>query len=98
MFGSQLIMTDDILERLVELAHFGQVSDLVSIHTRLSWRYTDLWGTQVLDIIKKHFPPIEPVAPRPALQPAGPSTVHRPSDVLSTAPQVHVTQNNHAAR
>jgi len=41
-FGPQLIMTDDILERFVELAHFKQVSDLASIHTQVSWRYIDL--------------------------------------------------------
>ncbi|KAI9437344.1 hypothetical protein BJY52DRAFT_1196608 [Lactarius psammicola] len=34
MFGPQLIMTDDVLERLVGLAHFKQVSDLASIHAQ----------------------------------------------------------------
>ncbi|KAH9165888.1 hypothetical protein EDB89DRAFT_265453 [Lactarius sanguifluus] len=41
MYGPQLIMTDDILERFVELAHFEEVSDLASIHTQVSWRYID---------------------------------------------------------
>ncbi|KAH9033507.1 hypothetical protein EDB85DRAFT_2289393 [Lactarius pseudohatsudake] len=56
MYGPQLIMTDDILERFVELAHFEEVSYLASIHAQVSWRYIDRWGAQVLDIIKTHTP------------------------------------------
>ncbi|KAI9434782.1 P-loop containing nucleoside triphosphate hydrolase protein [Lactarius indigo] len=88
MFGPQLIMTDDVLERLVELAHFEQVSDLASIHAQVSWRYTDRWGAEILDIIEKHIPPVNAGLSRPALQPAGnlpgPSTVQRLSVAQST--------------
>src|SRR6266702_5953121 len=88
-FRSQLIMTNDVLERLVGLAHFKQVSNLASIHTQVSWQYSDLWGTHILDIIKKHFPAsIDHASSIPVLQPAknllGSSAVHRPSNDLST--------------
>ncbi|KAF8264330.1 P-loop containing nucleoside triphosphate hydrolase protein [Lactarius quietus] len=56
MYGSQLIMTDNILECLVELAHFNQLVDLASIKAQVNWCYSDLWGTQILEIIKKHAP------------------------------------------
>ena len=39
MFGSQLIMTDEILERILDLAHFGQIDTLVMLQTQVSWRY-----------------------------------------------------------
>ena len=92
MFGPQLIMTDDVLDRLVGLAHFGKVSDLASIHTQVSWRHIDIWGADILNIIKKYFPDVEPIvepdSPRPVLQASenlpGPSS--RPSNTLSTAP------------
>ncbi|KAH9038084.1 hypothetical protein EDB85DRAFT_2142089 [Lactarius pseudohatsudake] len=56
MYGSQLIMTDDLLERLVELAHFNQLTDLASLKAQVNWRYIDMWGTQILELIKEHAP------------------------------------------
>ncbi|KAH9031299.1 hypothetical protein EDB84DRAFT_1246291, partial [Lactarius hengduanensis] len=88
MFGPQLIMTDDVLDRLVVLAHFQQVLDLASIHAQVSWRYTDRWGAEILEIIEKHFPPINAGSSRPALQPVenmpGPSAVQGSSALQST--------------
>ncbi|KAH9010896.1 P-loop containing nucleoside triphosphate hydrolase protein [Lactarius pseudohatsudake] len=88
MFGPQLIMTDNVLDRLVVLAHFQQVPDLASIHAQVSWRYTDRWGAEILDIIEKHFPLINAGSSRPALKPVenmpGPSTVQGSSAVQST--------------
>ena len=91
MFGPQLIMTDDVLDRLVGLAHSGRVSDLASIHTQVSWQHIDIWGTEILDIVKQYFPDdVEPASPRPALQDfenlPGPSTIHGPSNTRSKAP------------
>ncbi|KAI9429071.1 hypothetical protein H4582DRAFT_1771638, partial [Lactarius indigo] len=101
MFGPQLIMTDDVLERLVELAHFEQVSDLASIHAQVSWRYTDRWGAEILDIIEKHIPPVNAGLSRPALQPAGnlprPSTVQR-SSVAQSTPSSNDPKLPHARR
>ena len=42
MYRSQLIMTDNILERIVGLAHHNQLADLVSIKAQVNWRYNDL--------------------------------------------------------
>lgn len=82
MFGPQLIMTDDILDRLVGLAHSGKVSDITSISTQVSWRHIDLWGSEVLDLIKKYYPLDEPDSPRPALRIVenmpGPSDIRHP--------------------
>jgi hypothetical protein len=52
MFRLQLIMTDNVLECLVGLAHSGKVSDLASIQTQVNWHHVDLWGTEILNIIK----------------------------------------------
>ncbi|KAI9437122.1 P-loop containing nucleoside triphosphate hydrolase protein [Lactarius psammicola] len=82
MFGPQLIMTDEVLECIVDLAHFGQVDDLETLQSQVSWRYCDRWGPQIFDIIKTHAPPVA-TSSRESLQPAenlpGPSTGLQPS-------------------
>ena len=91
MFGSQLIMTDEILERILDLAHFGQIDTLVTLQTQVSWRYCNRWGLQILDIVKTHFPfVVEAVeTPREPLQPVenlpGPSTGNIPPSTTSSA-------------
>jgi hypothetical protein len=79
MYGSQIIMTDDILERLVELAHFTQLPNLASLKAQVNWRYSDLWGVQILELVKKHAPApatdtidqLVPAPHRPTLQSTG---------------------------
>ncbi|KAH9020365.1 hypothetical protein EDB83DRAFT_2527937 [Lactarius deliciosus] len=99
MYGSQLIMTDDVLERFVDLAHFNQLVDLSSIRAQVNWRYNDTWGMQILELVKKHVPRTDSVdqpaaAPGPrrlTLQPTdtgnipGPSTSRQPPGVQSSA-------------
>ncbi|KAH9009872.1 P-loop containing nucleoside triphosphate hydrolase protein [Lactarius hengduanensis] len=56
MYSSQFIMTDDLLECFMDLAHFNQLTDLSSIRAQVNWRYVDTWGAQILKLIKKHVP------------------------------------------
>ncbi|KAI9452135.1 P-loop containing nucleoside triphosphate hydrolase protein [Lactarius psammicola] len=96
MYGSQLIMPDDVLERIVELAHFNQLADLASIRAQVNWRYSDLWGTQILDLVKIHVPTGSTdsvdqlgAAPSPCRSMTnavpGPSNSHRSPGVQSSA-------------
>ncbi|KAH9013929.1 hypothetical protein EDB85DRAFT_2031410 [Lactarius pseudohatsudake] len=85
MFGSQFIMTDEVLERTMDLAHYKQINDLATLQSQVSWRNCDCWGPDILIIVKAHAPPV--AAPtRETLRPTenlpGPSTGHQ----LSTAP------------
>jgi hypothetical protein len=88
MFGSQLIMTDDILDRILDLAHFGQIDDLVTLQSQVSWHYCDRWGLQILDIVKTHFPFV-PAPSRESLCPTenlpGPSTGNGPPSATGSA-------------
>ncbi|KAH9023948.1 P-loop containing nucleoside triphosphate hydrolase protein [Lactarius pseudohatsudake] len=82
MFGSQFIMTDEVLERIMDLVHHEQIDDLATLQSQVSWQNCDRWGPEILIIVKAHVPPV--AAPtREALRPAenlpGPSTGHRPS-------------------
>ncbi|KAH9161507.1 hypothetical protein EDB89DRAFT_2080579 [Lactarius sanguifluus] len=99
MYGSQLIMTDDILECFVDLAHFNQIANLSLIRAQVNWCYNDTWGMQILKLVKKHVPRTDSVdqpavAPGPSrltLQPTdtgnipGPSTSRQPPGVQSSA-------------
>ncbi|KAH9040293.1 hypothetical protein EDB83DRAFT_2174703, partial [Lactarius deliciosus] len=82
MFGSQFIMTDKVLERIVDLAHHEQIDDLATLQSQVNWRNCDRWGPDILIIVKAHAPPIATPS-RKTLRPAenllGPSTGHRPS-------------------
>ncbi|KAH9032209.1 hypothetical protein EDB84DRAFT_1270764, partial [Lactarius hengduanensis] len=82
MFGSQFIMTDEVLERIVDLAHYEQIDDLATLQSQVSWRNCDRWGPDILVIVKAHAPPVATPS-RATLRPAenlpGPSTGHQPS-------------------
>jgi hypothetical protein len=91
MYGSQLIMTDDTLERIVELAHFHQLVDLASIRAQVNWRHSDLWGVQILGLVRKHFPETDSVDPfasvphRHTLQPTDTDNLPGPSTLPGTS-------------
>ena len=80
MYGSQLIMTDDILECIVGLVHHNQLADLASIKAQVNWRYNDLWGTQILEIVNQHAPLTDSaVTTSHTLQPTGAENIPGPS-------------------
>jgi hypothetical protein len=96
MYGLQLIMTDNILECIVELAHFNQLDDLVLIRAQVNWHYGDMWGLQILELVKEHFPKTDSVnqyAPAPhraMLQPTSSDDIPRLSN-LSSLPDVQAS-------
>lgn len=90
MFGPQFIMTDESLERLVDLAHYGQIDDLTALQNQVNWHYCDRWGSRVLDVIKTHGPPQAVSTPsRGSLRPSenlpGPSRHRSSNTTLSSA-------------
>ena len=80
MYGSQLIMTDDILEHVVGLAHYNQLADLALIKAQVNWHYIDLWGTQILEIVNQHASLTDSaVTTSHTLQPIGAENIPGPS-------------------
>lgn len=65
MFGVQLIMIDDVLERIVDLAHFNKIDGLAALQGQVNWRYSDRWGLDILNIVNTHFPPVIEPPPSP---------------------------------
>ncbi|KAI9430705.1 hypothetical protein H4582DRAFT_1823626 [Lactarius indigo] len=79
MFGAQFIMTDEVLDCIVDLAHYNKIDNLATLQSQVSWRNCDCWGPDVLIIVKAHAPPVATPS-RETLRPAenllGPSTGH----------------------
>jgi hypothetical protein len=92
MFGVQLIMIDDVLECLVDLARFDKIDGVAAIQSQVNWRYADCWGADILNIVNAHTPPIIESPPRETLQAVenflGPSTGQQPSGVQDTTSNI----------
>jgi hypothetical protein len=85
-------MIDDILECLVDLAHFDKIDGVAAIQSQVNWRYADCWGADILNIVNAHAPPVIKSPPRETLQAVenllGPSTGQQPSGVQDTASNI----------
>lgn len=56
-FGPDLILTDDMLTRIIDLAHHSKLLDVHMLKSQTSWVYAQDYGEAVLSLAHKHFPP-----------------------------------------
>ncbi|KAH7919783.1 P-loop containing nucleoside triphosphate hydrolase protein, partial [Leucogyrophana mollusca] len=60
-FGSQIIMSNDILDRIVDLAHAEKIADVVSLSEQTRWIYAEKYGPTIVKIVLTSIPsPPEP--------------------------------------
>ncbi|EGN96635.1 hypothetical protein SERLA73DRAFT_154130 [Serpula lacrymans var. lacrymans S7.3] len=64
-FGVQIIMSELVLCRIVELAELAKIKDITTLREQTNWCYADLYGDKVIGLVNTHFPP-----PVPALSTA----------------------------
>ncbi|KAG2114391.1 hypothetical protein DEU56DRAFT_933873 [Suillus clintonianus] len=64
-FGPQMIMSNKILNRIVDLAHYHKILSTTSLFEQTSWCYSSEYGQSVLDIILTciPLPIVQPPAP-----------------------------------
>ena len=55
--GSSLILTDRQLERLVDCAHFGKITNVEQLKKEVRWALIDEFGQDVVQIIMTECPP-----------------------------------------
>jgi hypothetical protein len=79
-FGPQLIMTNKILNHVIDLTHYAKLSTPTSLLEKTGWCYSLDYGTQVIEIIQSYFPP-PPPPPIPAV--FTPLTVLGPSTTIN---------------
>ncbi|KIK77845.1 hypothetical protein PAXRUDRAFT_17233 [Paxillus rubicundulus Ve08.2h10] len=78
-FGSQIIMSNGVLNRIIDLAHGHKISDVASLLAQTDWVYSELYGPKILEIVQATIP-------TPSL--AQPPVTRNPqSQVLQEQPQ-----------
>ena len=55
--GSSLILPTELLERLVDCAHYGKITNLDQLHKEVNWVVDDVFGLEVIGIITSMCPP-----------------------------------------
>ncbi|KAF9565288.1 P-loop containing nucleoside triphosphate hydrolase protein [Agrocybe pediades] len=63
LFGPQLILSDDILDRLVRLGHLKRLPDVDALENQTDWRYSREYGQQVLALVHAAYPMSEALGP-----------------------------------
>lgn len=56
LLSPQAFMPTTLVERIVDLAHYGQLSTLDDVQRELTWAYADTWGPRILELIEKCYP------------------------------------------
>jgi hypothetical protein len=60
MLTAKAFMSDRILDRIVDLAHYQLIKTIASLHEQITWRYLNTCTSRILELITQHCPP--PVA------------------------------------
>ena len=56
IFGSQRILSDDMLDRIVKLGCYQKLATLEALVDQTDWRYARKYGQEILDAVHKHYP------------------------------------------
>ncbi|KIJ09267.1 hypothetical protein PAXINDRAFT_17634 [Paxillus involutus ATCC 200175] len=56
-FGPQLILTDPILTRIINLSHHSKLPDISALKAQTNWVFAQEYGNAILALAHKHFPP-----------------------------------------
>jgi hypothetical protein len=59
-FGPQLLLSDEILNRIVDLAHKNKLTDIQSLHEQTDWRHSSKYGAVIIEMVKSCAPPPPP--------------------------------------
>ncbi|KAF9549257.1 hypothetical protein CPC08DRAFT_823451 [Agrocybe pediades] len=68
IFGPQLILSDCVLDRLVQLGHLKKIPDIDSLDSQTDWRYARQYGQEVLSIIHSFYPSTVPLTSNSSLE------------------------------
>jgi hypothetical protein len=64
-FSSQIIMLNKILDRIIDFAHYLKIITTTTLFEQTHWCYADLYGPEILEIIKMCIPLPCPPSPKP---------------------------------
>ncbi|KAJ6458557.1 P-loop containing nucleoside triphosphate hydrolase protein [Mycena vitilis] len=84
-FGASYIMPDDVLNRIVDCAHFNKILTSDDLLKETRWHRVSADGDTVLTLIRQHHPP--PPPPNLITTPLRPSNSHNLSSSSTKAPR-----------
>jgi hypothetical protein len=79
MLTAKAFMSDTILDRIVDLAHYQLIKTVASLHEQITWGYLDTCAGRILELVTQHCPP--PVASSPFTT----APLQRASNLLNSA-------------
>ncbi|OBZ77631.1 ATP-dependent DNA helicase RecQ [Grifola frondosa] len=62
-FGPQYLLSDRLLTRIVDLAHFSKLSTVQILQEQTDWCHASKYGPRILELVRLHIP--APVLPSP---------------------------------
>ncbi|KIJ10206.1 hypothetical protein PAXINDRAFT_16777 [Paxillus involutus ATCC 200175] len=65
-FGPQLILTDKLLTRILDLSHHRKLPDISALKAQTHWVFANEYGPTILALVHKHFP--QQPAPAPTFK------------------------------
>jgi hypothetical protein len=72
-FGPQLLLSDEILNQIVHLAHYRKLPDVQALHKQTDWRHAEKYGSVIIKMVKS-CAPLPPPPPPPLLPTASSSS------------------------
>jgi hypothetical protein len=63
MLTAKAFMSDAILDRIVDLAHYQVIKTVAALRDQITWGYLDTCAAKILELVIQHCPP--PVASSP---------------------------------
>ncbi|KAG2045881.1 hypothetical protein BDR06DRAFT_977892 [Suillus hirtellus] len=64
-FSPQIIMSNKILDRIIDLAHYSKIISTTALFEQTYWCYANLYSPEILKIIKTCIPLPRPPSPKP---------------------------------
>ena len=55
-FGPQIVMSNGVLNHIIDLAHAHKIPDVTSLFAQTNWVYSDSYGQKIVDIIQVTIP------------------------------------------
>ncbi|THH18248.1 hypothetical protein EW146_g2695 [Bondarzewia mesenterica] len=86
--GPAMIMSNDILQRIVDAAHTGHITSIGDLKHDLKWNQVEEYGQDIVCIVSAHAPPTPPISNPRAAAPRqlGPAQSNVPSRNMALSP------------
>ena len=83
-FGCYTFMTDDVLNRICDAAHFNLITSVENLAKETRWNSSMEYGQRVIEIISAAYPTLDSQSPLETAAPAPSTSVPKPREMVCT--------------